>query len=245
MPTPNFNALRERLLRAGIAPRHVRRYVRELRDHFEDIVAEEISLGKSERDAKSAATLRLGDEETLAAELLKSPELKSLAARFPLLMFGLGPVLMLSIVVIAALLIEGGFLFWHKSIVEGAIGGPASLSQIEPGWIKSLAFLWNGAATYALPVLILALLCAIGFRQRSEPKWILLGLIVISVFGGFHQLDMSWSDGTGPSELSLGFGLAPPFPQEMILSGLLRTLFNGVLAGSLFWWWSRRVPELA
>ena len=245
MPTPNFNALSERLLRAGIAPRHVRRYTSELRDHFEDIVAEEIQNGKLVREAKGSATLRLGDEETLAAELLKQPELKSFAARFPWLVFGFGPVLLLSYIVVAALLIEGGFLFWHKSVVEGLIGGTADLSQIEPVWIKSLAFLWNGAATYVLPLLILALLCAIGIRQRSEPRWILLGLVVISIVGGFHQLHVTWSDGSGPSELSLGFGLAPPFPKEMILQGLVRTLFNGAVAGSLFWWWSRRIPAPA
>jgi hypothetical protein len=33
-----FENLRERLLRAGVAPRHVQRYLRELSDHYEDVV---------------------------------------------------------------------------------------------------------------------------------------------------------------------------------------------------------------
>ena len=33
--------LRERLLRAGVAPRHVRRYLTELREHWADLTAEE------------------------------------------------------------------------------------------------------------------------------------------------------------------------------------------------------------
>ena len=36
-----FPELRERLLRAGVAPRHVRRYLNELGDHFTDLRAEE------------------------------------------------------------------------------------------------------------------------------------------------------------------------------------------------------------
>ena len=36
-----FDEIRERLLRGGIAPRHVRRYLRELSDHFGDLVLEE------------------------------------------------------------------------------------------------------------------------------------------------------------------------------------------------------------
>ena len=36
MSQPRFEALRERLFRA-IAARHVRRYVGELRDHFDDL----------------------------------------------------------------------------------------------------------------------------------------------------------------------------------------------------------------
>ena len=161
MSSPTFDSLREKLLRAGIAPRHVHRYTRELRDHHEGLVAEEIQNGKSEPEANASAALRLGDEETLAAELLKRPELKSLATRFPWLVFGFGPVLMLSFIVIAALLIEGGFLFWHKNLIENFIGAPASLSQIEPAWIKSLAFLWNGTMTYVLPVLIAVLIWGI------------------------------------------------------------------------------------
>ena len=44
MPQPSFDHLSERLLRAGIAPRHVRRYARELSDHFDDLVREEIAV---------------------------------------------------------------------------------------------------------------------------------------------------------------------------------------------------------
>ena len=44
---PCFDRLAERLLHAGIAPRHVRRYTRELSDHFDDLVRVENAGGAS------------------------------------------------------------------------------------------------------------------------------------------------------------------------------------------------------
>lgn len=45
--------LQERLLRAGIARRHVQRYVAELADHVADLRAEEESAGQSGQAADS------------------------------------------------------------------------------------------------------------------------------------------------------------------------------------------------
>jgi hypothetical protein len=60
-----FHELRERLLRAGVAPRHVRRYLGELTDHFADLTAEEQRAGGSLSEAQSAALARLGKTEDL------------------------------------------------------------------------------------------------------------------------------------------------------------------------------------
>ena len=45
MPQPRLSTLKERLLRGGIAPRHVHRYVAELKDHFDDLAPEETACG--------------------------------------------------------------------------------------------------------------------------------------------------------------------------------------------------------
>jgi hypothetical protein len=39
MHNSRFDGIRERLLRGGVAPRHVRRTLQELEDHFTDLVA--------------------------------------------------------------------------------------------------------------------------------------------------------------------------------------------------------------
>ena len=55
-----FDPLRERLLRAGIAPRHVRRYLRELTEHLADLTAEQRAVGYDEADAAMLASLSAG-----------------------------------------------------------------------------------------------------------------------------------------------------------------------------------------
>ena len=65
-----LNELRERLLRAGVAPRHVRRYLTELADHLADLRAEEERAGRSRVDAESAALARLGRMDDLAKAMM-------------------------------------------------------------------------------------------------------------------------------------------------------------------------------
>ena len=56
-----WGELRERLLRAGVAPRHVRRYVTELEEHLSDLRAEEEHAGRSKAEAEQAARELWGD----------------------------------------------------------------------------------------------------------------------------------------------------------------------------------------
>src|SRR5215469_18049790 len=106
MPQPRFDRLTERLLEAGIAPRHVRRYVRELSDHFDDLVREEIGSGAARELAQARALSRLGSEEDLAQAMLARPELRSLTARYPWAVFGLGPIALLALSIVGGVYLE-------------------------------------------------------------------------------------------------------------------------------------------
>src|SRR5579871_375651 len=98
--------LTERLLTAGIAPRHVRRYARELSDHFDDLVREESAGGAGRELAEARALARLGQEDDLAEAMGSRPELRSFMARYPWAVCGRGPVVMLALSVAAALFFE-------------------------------------------------------------------------------------------------------------------------------------------
>ena len=91
-----FHELRERLLRAGVAPRHVRRYLTELTDHLADLQAEEERAGRSRADAESAALVRLGGMDDLARAMIEKRQFQSWCVRAPWAMFGLAPLCLLS-----------------------------------------------------------------------------------------------------------------------------------------------------
>jgi hypothetical protein len=55
MPDNSFVVLREELLRAGVAPRHVRRLLMELQVHYELLVDEELTCGNTVLAAARAA----------------------------------------------------------------------------------------------------------------------------------------------------------------------------------------------
>ena len=78
-----FEALRERLLQAGIAPRHVRRYLAELDDHLDDLIQVQRDAGYDTDDAEIRARARLGDDDDLTKAMLARPALYSLPARAP------------------------------------------------------------------------------------------------------------------------------------------------------------------
>src|SRR5437763_14711778 len=76
-----FHELRERLLRAGVTPRHVRRYLTELADHLADLRAEEERAGRSRADEESAALARRGGVDILAKAMIEQRQFQSLCVR--------------------------------------------------------------------------------------------------------------------------------------------------------------------
>ena len=85
--------LQERLLHAGVAPRHVRRYLTELREHLADLTAEEERAGRNPAEAAALALTRLGPMDELARTMIEQPELRSVTARAPWAVLGAGPLL--------------------------------------------------------------------------------------------------------------------------------------------------------
>jgi len=83
MREPDFDALATRLLRLGIAPRHVHRTVNELRDHYDDLVDATVDDGISSTIARSRAAAELGGMDVFAAAMASRRELKTWAYRYP------------------------------------------------------------------------------------------------------------------------------------------------------------------
>ena len=79
----DLSGLRKELIRSGIAPRHVRRTVDELSDHYEDLVEEALDEGATRLEAHAHASEQLGAIRDIGAAVRAQPELRSWAYRFP------------------------------------------------------------------------------------------------------------------------------------------------------------------
>lgn len=83
MPRPDFDKLRDHLLRAGVAPRQVIGMISELFEHYEDLECEAIEHGSSPSAARAEANERIGSPDTIARHVLCRPELRCWIYRYP------------------------------------------------------------------------------------------------------------------------------------------------------------------
>jgi hypothetical protein len=226
-----FDELRERLLHAGIAPCHVRRYVAELRDHFDDLVREETANGASRNSAEAKARTRLGNDNDLAETMLARPDLRSLMARYPWAVFGLGPVVLVLASLVGVVALEGGIL----SLAHAVLQHPTVAERER--FVFGVA-IWNTVAIFGAPFAIAAFLCVAGQRQRMPAAWIFVGIAIACILGGFQELH--FSDDGHHGELSFGSAFLPPFPVKLIVGGLYRAVVTFMAAGALYWYGLRR-----
>src|ERR1700735_1973836 len=174
MPQPRFDRLSERLLHAGIAPRHVRRYERELSDHFDDLVREEKAGGATRELAETRALSRLGHDDDLANAMLSRPELRSLTARYPWAVFGIGPVALLALSVAGGLYLEFWLLHLPGGIFTYLTGQPPG--PVTARLATQVYTVYNTLIVYGAPLLFAWLFYWIGSRQRIPAAWIVTGV---------------------------------------------------------------------
>lgn len=211
-----FEALEDRLLRGGIAPRHVRRYLRELSEHLADLTEAERQAGFGEAEAAARARAALGTDQELADAMLKQRDFRSFSARFPWAVFLLAPpvatlvALLLPCLLLLLVMVTGGATL-------GLHGG-----MPEPGWFKAAARAFVAANNLLIGPMVVALFVLIAHRQRLRPLWPALTVAVMLLvwlrlnvtFGDAGPADptvMSAHYRTRPQASSLGVGLMPLF----------------------------------
>jgi hypothetical protein len=180
-----FHELRERLLRAGVAPRHVRRYLAELTDHFADLRIEEEDAGRSRADAESAALLRLGGIDDLSKAMIEQRQFQSWSVRAPWATFGLTPPILLAGAWFVAL-----FILWSgwKMFLPGA-DTPFGGHRIYK--LANWYFQAGRALYFAAPILVGWGIGLIAARQRFKAVWPTIGLALIALMGGTAQVHAS------------------------------------------------------
>lgn len=170
-----FAELRERLLRAGVAPRYVRRYLTELADHWDDLVAQEEYGGCSRANAEASALIRLGKVDDLAQAMLRQRRFQSWCTRAPWAMFGVAPVFALAgIYLVACLILWSG---WNIFL-------PGTDSPFTR--LHGLAILYFGVGRLmylGAPVFVGWGICALAARQRFNLLWPTMGFVLIALVG--------------------------------------------------------------
>ena len=83
MRDPDFTAFRQDLHERGIAPRYAARISDELRDHYGDLVADQVGEGVPRKDAHKRAAAALGCLDLIADDMDARRELKTWVYRYP------------------------------------------------------------------------------------------------------------------------------------------------------------------
>ncbi|MGC2619130.1 MAG: permease prefix domain 1-containing protein [Acidobacteriaceae bacterium] len=193
-----FPELRERLLRAGIAPRHVRRYLAELNDHCADLTAEEQRNGLSRAAAESAALARLGDTESLAHAMMSQPQLRAWSARAPWAALGIAPVLAVAALYAIALAILWTGWHWFLPNATTPFGHQTT-------GVAYYYFTAGRALYYTAPLLVGWGISVMAARQRIHPGWPAFGLALLAGIGATVGVYASRSTG-GANHVAIGLG---------------------------------------
>ena len=125
MPSPKLNALTTSLRDGGVSSAYINRLVAELDDHYADLEHEERATGREPAAAAVEALRRLGRQDTIAAEVLAKPELRSWPSRWPWIVRLLRPVLLLLLLPAVPVLACAGrgpaIARWSVSISLGVV----------------------------------------------------------------------------------------------------------------------------
>ena len=222
MPNP-FYELHERLLRAGVAPRHVRRYVGELTDHLADLRAEEVNSGRNAADAESAALARLGNMDDLAKAMIEQRQFQSWCARAPWAMFSLAPTLVLAAAWAIAL-----FILWSGWNIF-LPGADTPFGGHREGGFANLYFQFGKAIYFFAPILVGWGIGALAFRQRLKAIWPAVGLMLIALIGGVSNVQAGRTAVPGGlGHIRMGFSFAPTvqggYPYFLVRAAILLSI---------------------
>ena len=220
-----LDALRGKLLRAGIAPVHVRRYLGELRQHFDDLARAEAGNGLSGDAALQAARARLGSDADLAAAMLARPDLRTLGARFPWAVFGLAPAVTLALLLVAAAFVQVGVM----DLVPGK-------GILRPAWMASVIGAWNWSMMYLFPAVVAAIFVSLGARRFIKTRWLMAGVLLSALVGAAVHVSTTLSDLPGQSAFSVVFG----FRSHADTPRLAASIILACAVSTLYWLWQRR-----
>ena len=204
MSEDKFRSLGERLLSAGVAPRHVRRLLMELASHYQSLVEEEMARGQPVELARSVARDRLGTDDDIARKVLEEPGLRSWGARWPLTICGLAPLLGLAASAVAILAtLAAAFEITNRLHTAWA----TDTSDIAL-WMRHGTEGIGWLIMYGLPVLWSWALAQYAATRRLRSLWPLTGFAMTAALGAATNVTVIWPGPGVRGLLSGGLGFS-------------------------------------
>lgn len=232
MTTERFAGLSRRLLRAGVAPRHVKRLIAELEAHFADLVAELQSTGLSPAECESRAAVRLGTEDAVAANILARPELQSWTRQWPWLAFVLLPLLALPLQFVLSMLAALGVFNFSTRVL--------GLTALNPGAVPWVVGALQTYGVWIAPILAAGAACFLAARRGAPALWPIVGSALIALVGASTNASFEWSPAVPRGVLSGGIGIQFP---DVGLARSLRVIVTLLIILVPYLWLRRRTAS--
>lgn len=179
---PDFiEQLRRRLVELDCPLTQVRRLVREVADHRDDLTQAALAEGLSGPEAEVRADMLLGDPRALAAELMQSLRRGSWWGRHSLIGFGLLPLLAVPVLWALLLCLDLALEFavgygWDDQKLHAAADNPVTFQH--------LVMALHGA-DYVAMALVTLLFCWLARRSAVSLWWMVTACVICSVYGLF------------------------------------------------------------
>ena len=204
-----FADLREDLLRAGVSPRRVHRYVRELSDHRADLIEHLQAQGRTRRQAEQESLDRLGSHDTLLLPMLADSRFRSMAARWPALVY-LGLPLASQIML--------AFLSAVALITAASTPLRPALADLGSG----VAILWLAGSVILNWAAIFA-----AHRRRASMRWPIFAALAVSGIAAAMNIDVTMPIADSHGEIILALTSPAPLPLVTLATlSLLPLLFH-------------------
>lgn len=199
LEAPAILQVRRRLVELACPPTLLKRKIREIAEHREDLKQEALEDGLSQGEAEARADELLGEPYALAEHLAAALRQSSWWGRHPILGFCVLPPL----AIIGAVLLSLIFFFWSAPVVFPL--HLASELANDPAGAVFIQNFWQ--AVYCVTIaLVAALFVRLSRRAVGGIKWAVMACVACAFNGWMLQLHIR------PHLLTVGYGPYPQWP---------------------------------
>lgn len=202
---PWLESMHHELERRGLPGPYIERVLRELNDHWMDVVEEQRQSGADADRARAVALERLGRPEKLVRVAVAQYQARSFFGRHPVFTFLLAPVL-LTIAMWVALLVLGIATFHGLSSWVGHTAGLTTWTA----WTLYYLALW------APPALAALLFCRLAHWSGRGWRWLCATCLVLALLAASFHATLTLPVEPGTGRVTIGFGLSSQTLQMLV-----------------------------